>query len=93
MKNLYINKELYSELSNKVDILMQMNIDSDFEYEISKIMELIQPEYIRDSLRNLNSMFLNIILNRLQEFDKYAEEKAYKCRKIIYNKIMNYLNQ
>ena len=78
-KDFELATELVDKIINNVE-------DSKIEDEIiSNISDKTDDLLRRNYLRHLNALFLNVILNRVNELGKPAEEKAFKARKIIYN--------
>lgn len=63
------------------------NIDeTEIENEILNSISDKKDDIIkRNYLRHLNALFLNVILNRVNELGKTVENKAFIARRVIYN--------
>lgn len=55
------------------------DIDTELRNELSKVPK----ESIREYRNHLSTLFLNVLLNRLDEFDEDAKSKSHRARKTL----------
>ena len=80
-----INFDQFTKAAEEVDRILKLPLVPDLEQEIKKSGENVTSENKREFYRHMNSLFLNVLLNRLNELGETAETRAIEARKIIYN--------
>jgi hypothetical protein len=75
--------EYFKKAAEEVERIINLDNNADFRTELRSaafdIDDNIKPEFYR----HMNTLFLNVILNRTVELGAEAEEKAYRCRELI----------
>jgi hypothetical protein len=79
--------EEFVKAAEEVERIISLPSTTDLTAEIQKSGEIASKETRREFYRHMNSLFLNILLNRLDELDKSAEQRSLEARKIIVNLI------
>lgn len=84
-----LTTEEFKKAREAVDNIINAPDTSNIESEIERAAQDIPSEKKRAFLNHMNSLFLNILLNRLDELGESARNKSFKARKAIKNKFDN----
>ncbi|MFH6956254.1 hypothetical protein ACHRV1_02525 [Flavobacterium aquidurense] len=82
-----LNFEEYTISKNLVEEILALNNTSKIDKLIDEATKEIKKDRIRSFLIHTNSLFLNVLLNRLQEVGRKGEENTKRAREIIRTKI------
>jgi len=82
-----LNFKEYTISKNLVEEILKLNNASTIEKLIDDATKKIDNNKIRPFLIHTNSLFLNVLLNRLQEVGGKGEENTKRAREIIRTKI------
>lgn len=77
--------EQFAKAAEEVNRIIALPENSNLETEINKSGLTIPNEKKREFFRHMNSLFLNILLNRLDELGSSAEQRSIEARRIIVN--------
>lgn len=79
----------FKKASDEVNKIIDLPENADLRQALQDAAKGVEEKYLREYYVHMNSLFLNIILNRVQELGKNAEERAFTCREIIVELIKN----
>jgi len=80
-----LNFEQFTLAADEVNRIIALPANSNLETEINNSGSTIPVEKRREFFRHMNSLFLNILLNRLDELGSDAEQRSIDARRIIVN--------
>jgi hypothetical protein len=80
-----LNFEQFTLAAEEVNRIIALPANSNLETEIKNSGSKIPVEKRREFFRHMNSLFLNILLNRLDELGSDAEQRSIEARRIIVN--------
>lgn len=75
--------EEFKKAADEVNKIINLPANADLKQALQDAANGVEHKYLREYYIHMNSLFLNIILNRVQELGKDAEERAFTCREII----------
>lgn len=75
--------EDFTKAASEVDRIIQLPDHADLKSELIKSAEEISAEKKKEYFRHMNSLFLNILLNRLNEFGPDVEERTVNARRTV----------
>ena len=81
--------EDFKEAEKTVDRIIHQTDLQDIDDELEKAIENIPNDKRRSFLNHLNNLFLNVLLNRIDDLGESAKEKSNAARK----KIMELINK
>lgn len=73
----------FVKAAEEVEKIISLPDNIDLTSELKKAGENIPKDAKKEFYRHMNSLFLNILLNRLDELGKNAEQRSIEARKII----------
>jgi len=84
-----LNFEYFTKAAPEVERIINLPESADLKTALRNASNGVDEKYLKEYYLHMNSLFLNIILNRVQELGKEAEERAFTCREIIVELIKN----
>ncbi|HRZ32506.1 MAG TPA: hypothetical protein P5335_09235 [Flavobacterium sp.] len=77
--------EQFTRAAEEVERIIALPTNADLMSEINNSSSTIPVEKRREFYRHMNSLFLNVLLNRLDGLGAGAEQRAIEARRIIVN--------
>ena len=87
---MFLDFENFSKARNTVEKIISKEGVLDIRKELNDASNDVPNEMKREFYRHMNSLFLNVLVNRVEDLGKEAETKSIKAKKIILE-IMNNL--
>lgn len=79
-----LTSEQFKQAADEVERIIFLEDNVDLKDELSKSAKEITDKRVRrEFYRHMNTLFLNILLNRLDEVGREKEERAFSARKDI----------
>lgn len=79
-----LTSEQFKQAADEVERIIFLEDNVDLKDELSKSAKEITDKRVRrEFYRHMNTLFLNILLNRLDEVGQEKEERAFSARKDI----------